>query len=110
MFLDKTKMAGDETPERHLHGLYKTMLEKHDLWDGKPGEKSYNLLVTIRWMMMVPRSTDKYGSISLFPFFFMLIFHFRRYCSEFYWIFGINISEDARGSQDIKRDWSYDYS
>jgi ATP adenylyltransferase len=44
-----------------LHGLYRRLLESA----GVSGTASYNLLLTQRWMLIVPRSRERFDSISV---------------------------------------------
>lgn len=68
LLLDPTILA-QEKPEVYLHNIYNQLLSSLDL-SGASNSKSYNLLLTQRWMLVVPRSNEKYGSIFLESIYF----------------------------------------
>ena len=137
ILLDQTQLS---QPETYLFNKYKQLLTSLHLWDATPGEKSYNLLLTSRWMFVVPRSHETYGYIlpathssdlTALPFYspcppspplllffsptslpFSLIWALMlvNYISELTWILGLITREITRGSPNTKRFWAYDYS
>jgi len=64
LFLDPTELQ-QENPSNYLCRTYQLLLQSQGLLNTKSGEKSYNFLMTQRWMMVVPRSNEKYGNISV---------------------------------------------
>jgi len=64
LVLDQERLK-QPNPEKHLSEMYETLLISQDLKGFEHGEKSYNFLMSRKWMLLVPRSVAKFGNIQI---------------------------------------------